>query len=60
MNGSGLLGRYREMLAIPQLPGLLIWALAGRLHLACTTLVITFLVAGWSGSYTLAGSSRAR
>ncbi|HEX2301511.1 MAG TPA: MFS transporter [Pseudonocardiaceae bacterium] len=55
MSGSGLLGRYREVLAIPHLPGLLFWALAGRLHLACTTLVITFLVADWTGSYTLSG-----
>ncbi|MGH3908541.1 MAG: MFS transporter [Pseudonocardiaceae bacterium] len=55
MTRSGLVGRYREVLAIPHLPGLLFWALAGRLHVACSTLVITFLVAGWTGSYTLAG-----
>lgn len=55
MTRSGLLGRYREVLAIPHLPGMLFWALAGRLHLACSTLVMTFLVAGWTGSYTLAG-----
>lgn len=55
MSRTGLLGRYRELFAIPHLPGLLIWALAGRLHLACSTLVITFLIAGWTGSYTLAG-----
>ncbi len=43
------------MFAVPHLPGLLFWALAGRLHFACTALAITFLVAGWTGSYTLAG-----
>ncbi|MGH3995217.1 MAG: MFS transporter, partial [Pseudonocardiaceae bacterium] len=46
---------YRELFAIPHLPGLMFWALAGRLHLTCTSLAITFLVAGWTGSYTLAG-----
>ncbi|MGH3928865.1 MAG: MFS transporter [Pseudonocardiaceae bacterium] len=55
ITGSGLTGRYREVFAVPHLSGLLFWALAGRLHLACTALAITFLVAGWTGSYTLAG-----
>lgn len=53
--GTGLFGRYRELFAIPHLPGLLSWSLAGRLHGTCTTLVITFLVADWTGSYALAG-----
>lgn len=48
-------GRYREVFAIPHLPGLLCWALAGRLHMTGTSLAITFLIAGWTGSYTLAG-----
>ncbi|MGH3938265.1 MAG: MFS transporter [Pseudonocardiaceae bacterium] len=53
--GSGLTRRYREVFAVPHLPGLLCWTLAGRLHFACTALALTFLVAGWTGSYTLAG-----
>jgi hypothetical protein len=44
----------REIFAIPHLPGLLFWALAGRLPLVCITLAITFLIAAWTGSYTLA------
>ena len=55
MSGADLLGRYRQVLAIPHLPGLLFWSLAGRLPLVCTSLVLTFLIAGWTGSYTLAG-----
>jgi hypothetical protein len=55
MTGSGLLGRYREVFVLPHLPGVLFWGLVGRLPLACTSLVITFLIAGWTGSYTLAG-----
>lgn len=48
-------GRYREMSAVAHLPGLLCWALGGRLHLACTSLAITFLIVDWTGSSTLAG-----
>lgn len=52
---TGPWDRYRELFAIPHLPGLLSWSLVGRLHVTCTSLVITFLVAGWTGSYALAG-----
>ncbi|MGQ0775161.1 MAG: MFS transporter [Pseudonocardiales bacterium] len=52
---QAMTGRYREVFAVGHLPGLLFWALAGRLHFACNALAITFLVAGWTGSYTLAG-----
>src|SRR3712207_5789095 len=52
---GGLLGHYRELFTVPHLPGLLSWSLVARLHLACTSLVITFLVAGWTGSYAVAG-----
>lgn len=34
---------------------LLVWALLGRLHQAATPVALTFLIAGWTGSYTIAG-----
>ncbi|WP_285509298.1 MFS transporter [Actinokineospora sp. NBRC 105648] len=50
-----MLGPYRQLLTVPRLPGLLIWSLLGRLHLAGTALATTFLIAGWTGSYVAAG-----
>jgi hypothetical protein len=53
--GAGPFDRYRELFGVPQLPSLLLWSLAGRLHVTCTALVLTFLITGWTGSYGLAG-----
>ncbi|MGA8117062.1 MAG: MFS transporter, partial [Actinocatenispora sp.] len=46
---------YRRILATRHLAGLLAWSLVGRLHFTGTALGLTFLVAGWTGSYTIAG-----
>lgn len=50
-----MLGPYRQMASVPHLPSLLAWSLFGRLHMTGTPIAITFLVAGWTGSYALAG-----
>ncbi len=50
-----VLAPYRRILATPHLTGLLAWSLLGRLHFTGTALAMTFLVAGWTGSYTIAG-----
>lgn len=34
---------------------LLVWAMLGRLHLTGTPLAMSFLIAGWTGSYAIAG-----
>jgi MFS family permease len=46
---------YRDLAAVPRVPGLLIWTMLGRLHLTGTPLAMSFLVAGWTDSYALAG-----
>lgn len=51
-----MLGPYKQMAAVPHLPSLLAWSLFGRLHITGTPIAITFLVAGWTGSYALAGT----
>ncbi|PSL54666.1 putative MFS family arabinose efflux permease [Saccharothrix carnea] len=50
-----MLRPYRELAAIPHLPGLLLWSMIGRIHLPGTPLAVSFLIAGWTGSYALAG-----
>ena len=51
-----MLAPYRQLLAVPRLPSVLGWALFGRLHLTCTSIALTFLVVGWTGSYAKAGA----
>lgn len=46
---------YRELAAIPHLPWLLLWSMVGRIHLPATPLAVSFLIAGWTGSYAVAG-----
>ncbi len=50
-----LLAPYRRLSAAPHLPSVLAWSLVGRLERTSTSLALTFLVAGWTGSYALAG-----
>ena len=50
-----MLAPYRQLLAVPHLASVLGWALVGRLHLTCTSIALTFLVAEWTGSYAVAG-----
>ncbi|GAB2980876.1 MFS transporter [Saccharothrix stipae] len=50
-----MLRPYRELAAIPHLPWLLLWSMIGRIHLPATPLAVSFLIAGWTGSYAVAG-----
>ncbi|GGP58927.1 MFS transporter [Saccharothrix coeruleofusca] len=50
-----MLRPYRELAAVPHLPRLLLWSLLGRVHLPGTPLAVSFLIAGWTGSYGPAG-----
>jgi MFS family permease len=46
---------YRELARVPRALVLLTWTLVGRLHMTGTPLAMSFLIAGWTGSYALAG-----
>ncbi|WP_307868205.1 MFS transporter [Umezawaea beigongshangensis] len=50
-----MLRPYRQLAGVPHLPLLLVWTLLGRLHAPGTLLALSFLVAGWTGSYAIAG-----
>ena len=50
-----MLTPYRRLAAVPHLVPVMLWALLGRLHMTCTAISITFLVADWTGSYAKAG-----
>ncbi|WP_017559619.1 MFS transporter [Nocardiopsis baichengensis] len=50
-----MLQSYRRLFAVPHLGSLLFWSLAARMHIAGMPIAVTFLVAGWTGSYGLAG-----
>lgn len=50
-----MLRPYRELAAVPHLLQLLLWSLLGRIHLPGTPLAVSFLIAGWTGSYGPAG-----
>ncbi|NUT91561.1 MAG: MFS transporter, partial [Saccharothrix sp.] len=50
-----MLRPYRELASVPGLPALLMWSLLGRIHMPGTPLASSFLIAGWTGSYTAAG-----
>jgi predicted MFS family arabinose efflux permease len=50
-----VLAPYRTILATPHLPVLLVLALCSRLFMTGMPIALTFLVAGWTGSYTVAG-----
>ncbi|KIH96954.1 transporter [Streptomonospora alba] len=46
---------YRRLFALPHVPSLLFWSLCARLQIGGLPIAVTFLVAGWTGSYALAG-----
>ena len=50
-----MLAPYRKILATPHLPTLLVLGLFSRLFMTGMPIALTFLVAGWTGSYTMAG-----
>ncbi|TWP44908.1 MFS transporter [Lentzea tibetensis] len=57
---TGFVGAVRHsvdmLVATPGLRPLFAWALLGRLHQAATPVALSFLVAGWTGSYAVAGA----
>lgn len=50
-----MLAPYRTLLAVPHLGAVLFLSVLSRLHVTGTSLALTFLVAGWTGSYALSG-----
>jgi predicted MFS family arabinose efflux permease len=55
VQSGGVLRALRQIATVPHLRSLLIWSLLGRMHQAGTPLALSFLIAGWTGSYALAG-----
>lgn len=47
---------YRTLLRTPHVASLLIFAMIARTPMAGVPIAVTFLVAGWTGSYALAGA----
>ncbi len=50
-----VLANYRRLFAVPHVLSLLAWSLAARFYTPGLMIGVTFLVQGWTGSYTLAG-----
>ncbi|MEU3019116.1 MULTISPECIES: MFS transporter [unclassified Nocardiopsis] len=50
-----MLANYRRLFAVPHVLSLLSWSLAARFYTPGLMIGVTFLVQGWTGSYTLAG-----
>ncbi len=50
-----LLQPYRILAGVPHAPGLMAFSLLGRLQMPAVPMVLTFLVAEWTGSYAAAG-----
>lgn len=50
-----VLANYRRLFAVPHVLSLLTWSLAARFYTPGLMIAVTFLVQGWTGSYTLAG-----
>ncbi|GAB3692693.1 MFS transporter [Nocardiopsis oceani] len=50
-----MFANYRLLFAVPHVLSLLSWSLAARFYTPGLMIGVTFLVEGWTGSYTLAG-----
>ncbi|WP_150254307.1 MFS transporter [Nocardiopsis deserti] len=50
-----MLANYRRLFAVPHVLPLLAWSLAARFYMPGLMIAVTFLVEGWTDSYTLAG-----
>lgn len=50
-----MLRPYRLLAAVPWAPSLMIFGLLGRLHLPAIPIVMTFLIADWTGAYLTGG-----
>jgi MFS family permease len=55
MDNTGMLGAYLPVLRTPNAVALMLWAVVARMHSGGLPIAVTFLVAGWTGSYALAG-----
>ncbi|WP_461144344.1 MFS transporter [Salinifilum aidingensis] len=55
MSQPRLLRPYRILTGVPHAPGLMAFSLLGRLQMPAVPMVLTFLVAEWTGSYASAG-----
>ncbi|GAA0997545.1 MFS transporter [Nocardiopsis tropica] len=55
LHNRGVLANYRRLFAVPHVLSLLSWSLAARFYTPGLMIAVTFLVEGWTGSYTLAG-----
>ena len=52
---ESVLANYRRLFAVPHVKSLLVWSLIARFYTPGLMIAVTFLVQGWTGSYTLAG-----
>ncbi|WP_232831992.1 MFS transporter [Nocardiopsis sp. FIRDI 009] len=50
-----MLSNYRRVFAVPHVLSLLTWSLVARFYMPGLMIAVTFLVEGWTGSYTFAG-----
>ncbi|WP_067602008.1 MFS transporter [Nocardiopsis listeri] len=50
-----MLANYRRLFAVPHVTSLLMWSLIARFYTPGLMIAVTFLVQGWTDSYTLAG-----
>ncbi|GAA2780353.1 MFS transporter [Saccharopolyspora taberi] len=50
-----MLRPYRLLAAVPHASALMLSSLLGRLHMPAIAMVMTFLIADWTGSYTAGG-----
>lgn len=55
LHNRSVLANYRRLFAAPHVLSLLAWSLAARFYTPGLMIAVTFLVEGWTGSYTLAG-----
>lgn len=53
---SSVLGPYRLLAGVPHAPGLMAANLLARLYVPAINLVLTFLVADWTGAYAAGGA----
>lgn len=50
-----VLANYRRLFSVPHVLSLLAWSLIARFYTPGLMIAVTFLVVGWTGSYSLAG-----
>lgn len=50
-----MLRPYRLLAAVPNATSLMVCSLLGRLHMPAIAMVMSFLIADWTGSYAAGG-----